>query len=286
VTISIAAFDAATGDLGVAVASKFPCVGAVVPWARAGVGAVATQSWANTDFGPDGLGLMGGGLPASAALDAVLEPDDDREERQVGFVDAEGGVATFTGANCMDWAGGRTGDGFAVQGNILAGGNVVASMADAFALPEGDLCDRLLAALLAGDAAGGDRRGKQSAALLVVRDGGGYEGRNDRYIDLRVDDHPDAPAELARLFGVWDTTMLVRTDEPLEASAELVGEVQRRLVAVGIYDAEPSGALDDATAAALAEWAGRYNLEGRLRDDGMLSGHLVAELRDVTPDVS
>ncbi len=285
-TFSIVAFDAATGDLGVAVASKFPCVGAVVPWARAGVGAVATQSWANTDFGPDGLGLMGGGLPAGAALDAVLEPDADREERQVGFVDAQGGVATFTGANCMDWAGGRTGDSFAVQGNILAGESVVASMADGFARTEGDLCDRLLAALLAGDAAGGDRRGKQSAAMLVVRDGGGYEGRNDRYIDVRVDDHPDAPAELARLFGVWDTTMLVRTDEPLEASIELVGEVQRRLAAVGAFDAEASGSLDDATTEALAEWAGRYNLEGRLRDDGTLSSHLVAELRDVTPDVS
>jgi uncharacterized Ntn-hydrolase superfamily protein len=284
-TFSIVAFDAPTGDLGVVVASKFPCVGAVVPWARAGIGAVATQSWANTDFGPDGLGLMGGGLPAGAALDAVLEPDGDREERQVGFIDARGGAATFTGANCMDWAGGRTGEGFAVQGNILAGEDVVASMADMFARTEGDLCDRLLAALLAGDAAGGDRRGKQSAALLVVRDAGGYEGRNDRYIDLRVDDHPDAPAELARLFDVWDTTMLVRTDEPLEASAELVGEVQRRLAAVGVLDADASGELDDATTAALAEWAGRYNLEGRLRDDGMLSGHLVAELRDVTPEV-
>jgi uncharacterized Ntn-hydrolase superfamily protein len=284
-TFSIVAFDAPTGDLGVAVASKFPCVGAVVPWARAGFGAVATQSWANTDFGPDGLGLMGGGLPAGAALDAVLEPDGDREERQVGFIDARGGAATFTGANCMDWAGGRTGEGFAVQGNILAGEDVVASMADMFARTEGDLCDRLLAALLAGDAAGGDRRGKQSAALLVVRDAGGYEGRNDRYIDLRVDDHPDAPAELARLFDVWDTTMLVRTDEPLEASAELVGEVQRRLAAVGVLDADASGELDATTTAALAEWAGRYNLEGRLRDDGMLSGHLVAELRDVTPEV-
>jgi uncharacterized Ntn-hydrolase superfamily protein len=286
VTFSIVAFDAATGDLGVAVASRFPCVGAVVPWARAGVGAVATQSWANTDFGPDGLRLMGGGLPAGAALDAVLEPDGEREERQVGFVDAQGEVATFTGANCMDWAGGRTGDGFAVQGNILAGEDVVASMADAFGRTDGDLCDRLLAALLAGDGAGGDRRGRQSAALLVVREGGGYEGRNDRYIDLRVDDHPDAPAELARLFTVWDTTMLVRTDEPLEASAELVGEVQRRLAAAGVYNADASGALDDLTIEALAEWAGRYNLEGRLRDDGMLSGHLVAELRDVTPDVS
>jgi uncharacterized Ntn-hydrolase superfamily protein len=285
-TFSIVALDAATGDLGVAVASKFPCVGAVVPWARAGVGAVATQSWANTDFGPDGLGLMRGGLPADAALDAVLEPDADREERQVGFVDARGGAASFTGANCMDWAGGRTGDGFAVQGNILASGDVVAALAETYAGTEGDLCDRLLAALLAGDAAGGDRRGKQSAALLVVREAGGYERRNDRYIDLRVDDHPDAPTELARLFTVWDTTMLVRTDEPLEATPDLVGELQRRLAAVGAFDAAQTGALDDPTVAALADWAGRYNLEGRLRDDGMLSGHLLAELRDVTPEVT
>ncbi len=285
-TFSIVALDPANGDLGVAVASKFPCVGAVVPWARAGVGAVATQSWANTDFGPDGLGLMGGGLHADAALDAVLEPDADREERQVGFVDARGGAASFTGANCMDWAGGRTGDGFAVQGNILASGDVVAALAETYARTEGDLCDRLLAALLAGDAAGGDRRGKQSAALLVVREAGGYEGRNDRYIDLRVDDHPEAPTELARLFTVWDTTMLVRTDEPLEATPELVGELQRRLAAVGAFDAAQTGALDDPTLAALEDWAGRYNLEGRLRDDGMLSGHLLAELRDVTPEVT
>jgi len=284
-TFSIVAFDPENGDLGVAVASKFPCVGAVVPWARAGVGAVATQSWANTDFGPDGLGLMGGGLPAAAALDAVLEPDGDREERQVGFVDVQGGAASFTGANCMEWAGGRTGDVFAAQGNILASGDVVDSLAETFVRTEGDLCDRLVAALLAGDAAGGDRRGKQSAALLVVREGGGYEGRNDRYIDLRVDDHPDAPRELARLFTVWDTTMLVRTDEALEATPDLVGELQRRLAAVGVFDAEETGTLDDATVAALSDWAGRYNLEGRLRDDGMLSGHLLAELRDVTPEV-
>ena len=285
-TFSIVAFDPTNGDLGVAVASKFPCVGAVVPWARAGVGAVATQSWANTDFGPDGLGLMGSGLPAGAALDAVLEPDEDREERQVGFVDAGGGSASFTGANCMAWAGGRTGDGFAAQGNILVGGEVVAELARAFAATDGDLCDRLLAALLAGDGAGGDRRGRQSAALLVVRAGGGYEGRNDRYIDLRVDDHPEAPAELARLFTVWDDTMLIRTDEPVPASAEVVRDVQRRLAAVGVFDGEPTGELDDATRAALADWAGRYNLEGRLRDDDMLSGHLLMELRDVTPEVA
>jgi uncharacterized Ntn-hydrolase superfamily protein len=285
-TFSIVAFDPANGDLGVAVASKFACVGAVVPWAKAGVGAVATQAWANTDFGPDGLRLMAGGMPAGPALDAVLEGDDGRDERQVGFVDAAGGAATFTGSGCVEWAGGVSGEHFAAQGNILAGAGVVDAMARAFGSADGELCDRLLTALMAGDAAGGDRRGRQSSALLVVRDRGGYEGRNDRYIDLRVDDHPDAPAELGRLFGVWDDTMLVRTDPPLEATAELVSEVQRRLASVGPYDGPAHGAFDEPTRVALAEWAGRYNLEGRLRDDDRISRHLVTELRDITPEVS
>jgi uncharacterized Ntn-hydrolase superfamily protein len=286
VTFSIVGFDPGNGDLGVAVASKFPCVGAVVPWARAGVGAVATQAWANTDLGPDGLRLMAGGMPASSALDAVLEGDDGRDERQAGFVDASGGAATFTGSGCVDWAGGVTGDHFAAQGNILAGEDVVIAMADAFAGTEGDLSDRLLAAMGAGDAAGGDRRGKQSAALVVVRAGGGYEGRNDRYIDLRVDDHPDAPAELMRVFTVWDDTMLVRHDPPLEATTELVGEIQRRLTALGRYAGTADGSYDEGTRSAIEDWAGWYNLEGRLRDDDQISQHLVMELRDITPDVS
>lgn len=284
-TFSIVAFDPATGDLGVAVASKFPCVGAVVPWAKAGVGAVATQAWANASFGPDGLALMAGGMPAAEALDAVLQGDDGREERQAGFVDARGGAATFTGSGCVDWAGGISDGALAAQGNILAGEDVVAELVRAFGTTDGDLSDRLLAALLAGDAAGGDRRGKQSAAMLVVRDGGGYEGRNDRYIDLRVDDHPEAPAELARLFAVWDDTMLIRSDPLLEATPELVAEIQRRLAAVDRYDGEVSGDYDAATRAALADWAGWSNLEGRLRDDDQLSQHLVRELRDITPEV-
>ncbi len=285
-TFSIVAFDPGSGDLGVAVASKFPCVGAVVPWARSGVGAVATQAWANTSFGPDGLRHMRDGLPAAEALDAVLAADDGREDRQAGFVDARGNAATFTGSKCMDCAGGVNGEHFAAQGNILVGEVVVLELARAFRQTEGDLCDQLLAALLAGDAAGGDRRGKQSAALLVVREAGGYEGRNDRYIDLRVDDHPDAPMELARLFSVWDDTMLVRNDPPLDATPELVTEVQRRLAAIGRYEGQAHGRFDDATRSALDGWAGEVNLEGRIREDGMLSQHLLFELRDVTPEVS
>jgi uncharacterized Ntn-hydrolase superfamily protein len=285
VTFSIAAFDSRTGDLGVAVASKFPAVGAVVPWARAGIGAVATQAWANTSFGPEGLELMRAGAPAKSALAAVVDADEGREDRQAGMVDAQGGAASFTGSTCMSWAGGLTGDGFAAQGNILVGPQVVDELARAFTASEGDLCDRLLAGLLAADAAGGDRRGKQSAALLVVRDRGGYEGRNDRYIDLRVDDHPDAPAELARLFEIWDDTMLVRHDPLLEATAELVEDLQRRMIALGAYGGEASGAFDEPTRAALSGWAGTQNLEGRLRTDDLISQLLIREMRDVTPEI-
>jgi uncharacterized Ntn-hydrolase superfamily protein len=285
VTFSIVAADPDVGDWGIAVASRFPCVGAVVPWAKAGVGAVATQSWANTALGPEGLGLMGEGAAAEEALRRLLDEDEGREDRQVGFVDAAGRAATFTGSRCMAWAGGATGPGFAAQGNILVGEPVVAELARAYAATEGDLCDRLLAALLAGDAAGGDRRGRQSAALLVVREGGGYEGRNDRYIDLRVDDHPQAPNELARLFEVWDTTMLIRNDPLLAADPGLVADIQRRLAVLGKYAGEPSGVYDDPTRKALAGWAGEHNLEGRLRDDEQISNVLVMEIRDVTPEL-
>lgn len=284
-TFSIVGADLEKGDWGVAVASKFPAVGAVVPWARAGIGAVATQSWANTTYGPEGLALMGAGTPAQAALDRLVNADDHRADRQAGFVDAQGRAATFTGEGCSEWAGGLTGEGFAVQGNILTGAAVVDEMAAAFTATEGDLCDRLLAALVAGDQAGGDRRGRQSAALLVVREGGGYEGGNDRYIDLRVDDHPDAATEMVRLFTVWDDTMLVRNDPLLEASAELVAEVQRRLSALGRFHGEPSGILDQPTREGLENFAGTYNLEGRLRDDEMLSQLLVREIRDLTPEL-
>jgi uncharacterized Ntn-hydrolase superfamily protein len=289
-TFSIVGFDPDNGDLGVAVASRFPCVGAVVPWATAGIGAVATQSWANTAFGPEGLALIEGGATAQAALDALIRDDEGRDDRQVGVVDARGGSATFTGATCMDWAGGTTGESatgsFATQGNILTGPDVVDELARAFAETGGDLCDRLLAALEAGDAAGGDRRGRQSAALLVVREGGGYEGRNDRYIDLRVDDHADPIRELRRIFEVWDDQMLIRNDPLLPATPELVADVQRRLAALGHLAAEPTGVLDDGTREALAGWAGGVNLEGRLRDDEQLSQALVRELRDVTPEIA
>jgi uncharacterized Ntn-hydrolase superfamily protein len=285
VTFSIVAADPDAGDWGVAVASKFLAVGAVVPYARAGVGAVATQAWANTDFGPEGLDLMAAGSPAPEVLAQLIHGDEGRADRQAGIVDGQGLPATFTGQDCLEWAGGMTGPGFACQGNILVGEEVVAAMGDAFAGTTGDLVDRLLAALLAGDEAGGDRRGRQSAALLVVREGGGYEGRSDRYVDVRVDEHPQAVTELARVFTVYDREVLVRSDPLLSAAPELVEEIQRRLAARGIYSGAPTGVLDTPTRNALAEFAGAYNLEGRLREDERLSEMLVRELRDITPEI-
>jgi uncharacterized Ntn-hydrolase superfamily protein len=285
-TFSIVAADPRTGDWGVAVASKFPAVGAVVPWTRAGAGAVATQSWANTDYGPQALRLMEGGLSARQTMDRLLLGDKAmRDKRQVGLADARGRVATFTGSACEPWAGGVTGDGFACQGNLLVGEQVVAAMAEGFRRASGDLVDRLIQALLAGDLAGGDRRGRQSAALLVVREGGGYEGRNDRYVDLRVDDHPQAASELARVFSTYDREILVRNDPLLPATRDLVAEIQRRLAARGIYAGQETGELDPLTRAGLERFAGELNLEGRLRDDDQLSEALLRELRDVTPEV-
>ncbi|MCI0343062.1 MAG: DUF1028 domain-containing protein [Planctomycetales bacterium] len=198
-TFSIVARDPGNGDLGVAVASRVLGVGSVVPWAEAGVGAVATQAWANTTFGPEGLRRLRAGESPDTAVPAMLDADPAAEQRQLAVVDAKGRVAAHTGKRCLAWAGRRGGEGYSCQGNILADEGVVAAMAEAFEKAEGELADRLLAALGAGEAAGGDRRGKQSAALLVVRERGGYGGMNDRYVDLRVEDHAEPVAELRRL---------------------------------------------------------------------------------------
>lgn len=199
-TFSIIGYDPQEKEWGIAVQSKFLGVGAVVPWAKAGVGAVATQSYANTSFGPEGLRLMEEGKSAEEALHTLLDKDPGREQRQVGFIDANGNAATFTGKECYNWAGGVTGTHFAAQGNILVDENTVQAMADIFQKAEGKLAERLLAALQAGQDAGGDSRGQQSAALLVVKESGGYGGFNDRYVDLRVEDHEEPIKELARIY--------------------------------------------------------------------------------------
>jgi len=198
-TFSIVAFDPVNQDWGVAVASKFFAVGSVVPWAKAGVGAIATQAFANTSFGPRGLLILEQGADAGAALKILVASDTGRAQRQLGIVDAKGNVATYTGEKCNAWAGGVEGVNFVCQGNILAGEKVIKAMAKAFETGKGELAERLLAALEAGDAAGGDSRGRQSAAILVVRPGGGYGGWDDRYLDIRVDDDPQPIKGLRRM---------------------------------------------------------------------------------------
>jgi uncharacterized Ntn-hydrolase superfamily protein len=207
-TFSIVALDRESGDLGVAVQSKYFAVGSVVPWLAAGIGAIATQAWANTNYGPLGLQWLERGLSAGEALERLVRDDPERDQRQVGIVDADGGVANYTGGKCLEWAGATQGDCYTVQGNLLAGPKVVAAMASAY---EGSprtrpFPERLAAALEAGQEAGGDTRGQQSAALVVVRNNVGHSGFNDRIIDLRVDDHPSPIAELCRLLALHRKT--------------------------------------------------------------------------------
>jgi uncharacterized Ntn-hydrolase superfamily protein len=199
-TFSIVGFDPETKELGIAVQSKFLGVGAVVPWAKAGVGAVATQSYANTSYGPRGLEYMASGKTAQETVELLIADDEDRELRQFGIVDANGNAATYTGTCCYDWAGGVTGKNYAAQGNILVSEETVEAMGDTFEKSEGTLAHRLITALDAGQAAGGDSRGKQSAAVLIVKEKGGYGGFNDRALDLRVDDHPEPIKELIRIY--------------------------------------------------------------------------------------
>ncbi len=200
-TFSIVACDPDTKEHGVAVASKFLAVGSVVPWAKAGVGAIATQSLANTTFGPKGLELLGGGNDAEATMKLLIEADDGRDNRQVGIVDKDGKAETYTGKKCQDWAGGKTGKNYSCQGNLLAGKAVVNDMADTFEKTKGPLAWRMIAAMEAGEKAGGDKRGKQSAAILIEKPKGGYAGLNDRYVDFRVDDHEKPLEELARILA-------------------------------------------------------------------------------------
>ena len=273
-TFSIVACDPKTKDLGVAVESKFPAVGMAVPFARAGVGAVATQSYANTTYGPRGLAMLRKGLSPKDAIVSLTARDRERDKRQVGVVDAKGRAASFTGKECHAWAGHVVGRGYACQGNILAGEEVVKAMARAYESTEGDLPVRLLAALVAGQNAGGDRRGQESAALLVVREKGGYGGFNDRWIDLRVDDHPRPIDELIRVFNIYDMTMLTREDprNVVDITPEIAKFVQRFLQDQGSYRGAAHGRWDRKTRDALEGWMGIENLEQKLRKDAKLWG--------------
>ncbi len=270
-TFSIVAFDPKNGDLGVAVQSKFLAAGAVVPWAKAGVGAIATQSWANTSYGPKGLELLSLGLSAPEVVEILIAEDEGRDLRQVGIVDAQGKAAAYTGKGCFEWAGHIIGPGYACQGNILAGPKVVEAMAEAFERSDGELAHRLVAALEAGQAAGGDRRGQQSAALLVVREKGGYGGFNDRYVDLRVDDHPEPIKELKRLLSLYELYFFKPKPEDLvEIKGEIALEIQRILLKTGDYKGPLSGQYDEATKEAFKNLCLRENLEERWQEEPLV----------------
>jgi uncharacterized Ntn-hydrolase superfamily protein len=270
-TFSIVARDEDGAHWGVAVASKFLAVGAAVPAATAGLGAIATQAWANLAYRPDGLGLLSEGRSASAVVETLVAADERAEHRQLGVVDAAGDSAAHTGAECSDWAGHRTGPGYAIQGNILTGPEVLEAAERALLASTGPLARRLLAALDAADAAGGDRRGRQSAALLVVTEGGGYGGGSDVLQDLRVDDHPAPVAELIRLldlhdlyFGKPDPATLL----PLEG--ELRDEVAGHLTRLG-YDASDFGR-------AYESWVGTENYEER-HSEGLMDPVVLERMR-------
>ena len=271
-TYSLCACDLERGEWGVAVQSKFLAVGSIVSWAEAEVGCVATQAWANPRYGPEGLALLREGRTADEVVQALVGADDGRDDRQLGVVDAHGGSATFTGSACFDWAGGRTGPGWAAQGNLLVSAATVDALAETFAASSGPLAERLLAALAAGEAAGGDRRGRQSAALLVVRREGGYGGMTDVAVDLRVDDHPEPIEELARLFGLHGLYFGSTPEEEwLPVDDGLREELRQRLTALGYDTAD----LDEAFRA----WTGAENLEDRVGGLDRLDPVVLAELR-------
>jgi uncharacterized Ntn-hydrolase superfamily protein len=259
-TYSIVASDLDAAQWGVATQSKFLAVGSVVPWAEAQIGAVATQSYANPQYGPDGLALLRQGLPAQEVVKRLTDADDGREHRQLGIVDARGGAATFTGSECHDWAGGRTGDGYAAQGNILVSGDTVDALVETFEATAGKLlAERLIDCLDAAQAAGGDSRGQQAAALLVVEKDAGYAGLSDVVVDLRVDDHERPLEELRRIYLLHDA-IFGRTpkEQWLDVDGDLRAELTERLDKLG-----HTGELEHA----LTAWAGAENYE--MRVDGV-----------------
>ncbi len=283
-TFSIVAYDRDRQLWGVAVQSRFISVGSVVPWAEAEVGAVATQAYSNVRYGPEGLALMKSGLRASEIVRKLTSADEGRDHRQLGAVDSKGEAAAYTGAKCMDWAGHEIGDGFACQGNILFGPGVVRAMARTFESTPGDLPERLLATLSSAQREGGDRRGMQSAAMLIVRKGGGYDAGSDRWVDIRVDDHPSPIEELKRIFKLYDLTMLSREDPATlqMIDADLAKALQHDLGVLGYYSGRSHGVWDDASRAAFAKFINENNFENKLRDDGKVWPSIIVHLRELS----
>ncbi|GIV60522.1 MAG: hypothetical protein KatS3mg043_1611 [Rhodothermaceae bacterium] len=309
-TFSIVAFDPETGDLGVAVQSKFPNVRPIVPWAKAGVGAVATQSFAELDYGIKGLELMENGATAEEALRILLRDDADRQQRQVGMVDARGNAAMWTGTEAFAWAGGRvgrqegpplaggpeqgnngtvlTGYGYTAQGNILVSKETVEAMAETFERTGGSLADRLVAALVAGGKAGGDQRGEQSAALLVVRQGAGYDGM-DNFIDISVYDHPTPIAELERLYRLNNLYFTgSKPENMIPVTEEIARELQQIWQARGFYDGPLDGVVDEEFQRILVDYMGWENYDLRIppvRNVDLAAGDTLKIDREVLEDI-
>ena len=269
-TYSIAACDLEAGQWGVAVQSKFLAVGSVVPWAEPEVGAIATQAYANPSYGPNGLALLREGLSAAEVVERLIAEDEGRDERQIGVVDARGGAASWTGPDCNDWAGHRTGEGYAAQGNILVGAETVAALATTFeANPYLSLAQRLIECLAVAQVAGGDRRGQQSASLLVVQKDGGYAGLSDILVDLRVDDHERPIEELRRIYALHFRLFgLSPREDWLPLEGELRAEVDERLARLG-YDS-------------LDSWAGVENLEERVDGEDTIDPVVLDALREAS----
>ena len=271
-TYSIAACDLDARQWGVATQSKFLAVGFVVPWAEPQVGAIATQAYANPRYGPQGLELLRDGLSAEAVVERLTSADDGRDHRQLGVVDRKGGSASFTGKECMEWAGGRTGECYAAQGNILVSRETVDAIAETFERTRGSsLTERLLDCLDAAQAAGGDRRGQQSAAVLVVEKDGGYAGLTDTIVDLRVDDHERPLEELRRLYGLHQAIFgETPREEWLTVDAELARELRERLARLG-YEGDLEQAFN--------RWAGNENLEERVEGEDAIDPFVLEVLR-------
>src|SRR5689334_10016303 len=273
-TYSIAACDPEAQQWGVATQSKFLAVGAVVPWAEPQVGAIATQAWANPRYGSEGLELLRQGLSADEVVERLTAADEGRDHRQLGVVDGEGRGATYTGKECLDWAGGRTGPCYAAQGNILVSAETVDAIAETFESSSGPLVTRLLDCLDAAQAAGGDRRGQQSAAILIVERDGGYQKLSDVVVELRVEDHEHPLEELRRLYGLHDAIFgETPRDQWLKVDDELAAELRERLAKAG-YD----GNLDEA----FNHWAGSWNLEERVDGIEEIDPVVLEELREMT----
>ena len=273
-TYSIAACDLEAGQWGVATQSKFLGVGSVVPWAVPGVGGIATQAYANPRYGPEGLELLREGLSAEEAVERLTAADNGRDQRQLGIVDAQGRSASYTGSECMEWAGGRTGECYAAQGNILVSAETVDGLAETFESSSGPLVPRLLDSLDAAQAAGGDRRGQQSAALLVVEKDGGYAGLSDVVVELRVEDHERPLEELRRLYGLHDAIFGTTPERFwIDVDDELAAELRERLAKLG---------HDEDLGEAFFAWAGKENLEERVDGIERVDPVVLEELRRQT----